>query len=686
MASKKISFLELHCEKLLAALAGVGLAGVVVWQLVFAEVMVSTDGGSKSLSTLTNDLANQVGSVRRKLEGDLPFEVPEPVSVAGADTFASKVSERISPAQYLPQNQPALAQGIARQGIAADEWYYEPSFTVVAVEGVAVTTDALTPDAIDEETAAENPALVARFSEGAPRDITWTTPWATVDLGALRAELHRENRAANPALAPLPTPWFNDTLYVVDVVFERQQLGANGSWGSASEVAPVPGQSSWRADITPAKADASTRETLFANLADYEAQMEVLQPAFLATQGDRFVAPGTTDETSNSEAAGISDTERAKRAAQRKLDDRRRALERLRVQLEKIGGYLDAKSPGTGGPGGPGGGGFGGSGGGLGGSGDGGGSGSGNPEGGGGGGLGGGGGMKGRNDPNNPGGRANDEASRNQRIRLSKQVKRAEADLAKEEDAFRKAFPAVAAENSKPVVAAEETKFASLDSAIVWTHDWQVDPGATYRYRCVVQCYNPYFSRKALLVPAQQELADTFAISTAISEWGPALTIPDPTKFFVLRASGSDGASSVRKATIEFYRYLDGVLQRETASCAPGDFVAKDGNVEVGSPSFTTKWYVVDIFDDVTRDQDRGAKKSTTVVLERIGSDGLPVREYRQADRDAVSPKRLALEAEFLAKSKSGSTNTGGRGGAGQGSPPPAGGGASGSGAPGFGS
>ncbi len=645
MSSKKISFLEQNCEKLLTAGAGVALAGVVVWQLVFAQVRVDAGGESLSIEELGDRVGKRTESFNAKLDGDSGVTLPDRAKVTGVKSLAAKIVEPISPAPTLPPNQPALGRGISRQGIEADEWYYEPQFAAVQVDGAVVTADALTADAIDEETLAKFPDLAARFPEGSARDVTWATPWATVDLAGLRAELRKELRSANPPLAPLPSLWFNDTLYMVDVVFERQMREKNGSWGAATEVAPVPGQDSWRTDIVQARS--GTRETIFKNLAEYDQQIAVLQPEFLATKNDKFVAPGSGDGTPDvMAAAGLSEAEKAKRAAKRKLDDRQRALDRMRAQLEKLGGPLEPPAAGGGGAGGgfgaPQGGGSKGSG--EGGGGDGG--------GGPGGGLGGGGGFKGRNDPNNPKGK-DDEATKGQRIRLTRQLKRSEGELAKEEDAFRKAYPDAAPANV-PVKGAQADvpKLADQEAVLAWTHDWKVEPGTTYRYRCVVQCYNPFFSRKALLVPPQQPLADAFVRSTATSAWGPAITIPDPTMFFVLRASGADGAASARRATIELYRYLDGVIDRQVASCSPGDPVGKADDADPASVNFETPWYVVDIFDDAARDGDRGGRRNTIVVLERTDGSGQLVREYRQVDRDSASPERNSLEAEFLNRTK----------------------------------
>ncbi|MSR29723.1 MAG: hypothetical protein EXS03_09175 [Phycisphaerales bacterium] len=661
MASRKISFIEQNCEKFLLCATGVALAGIVVWETIFVQVTVDVGGSELTLSEVGTQLSKRTAALNRKLDGEAGVELPEASKVSGTDSLAAKIVEPVSPATSLARNQPPLGEGIALHGIQADEWYHEPRFAQAIVEGVVVTTDALTADALDKELLEQNPSLAARFPEGAPRDITWATPWIRLDLAALRDELRREDRTSNPQRAPIPAPWFNDTLYVVDVVFERQERHADGTWSAASEVAPVPGQDSWRADIVVGKADASTRETMFTNLAEYDAQLELLEPQFLPVKGDKFIAPGSASDAEVPAAAGVStDAEKAKRAAQKKVELRQRALERLRVQLEKLGGPLDPPSSGAGGSAG---GGFGGP---SGGGDDGSGKGSGE---GGGSGLGGGGGMQGRN--NQQGNNADDENSRLARMRMTKQVRAAERDLAKEEAAFVKEYP-TAPTPERPVAnpGIPQPKFAAIDSVLAWTHDWTVAPGSTYRYRAVAQSYNPFFSHKSLLVAEQQQQAESFTISTATSEWGPATTIPDPTKFFVLRASGSDGASSARRATIELYRFVDGQVDRQVATCAPGDPVGKSDASDAAAGAFHTPWFIVDIFNDIARDTERNARRSTIVVLERTDAAGRAVREYRRVDQDSASPERIELEASFLDRAKGAEGGTrGGRDGNPSGTP-----------------
>lgn len=670
MANKNLSALEQNCEKILLALAGATFAGVLVWQLVFANTTISVGSKTQSLSQGAQEVAKQRDALSRKLGSTtLEFELPNPKGESGHAEFLKHLAVSVSPSATVASNQPALGGLLAKGEVQGEEWFHEPRFAALDMSGVVVTTDALTADAIGEEELKSSPELATRFPKGAPLDITWATPFATIDLAAMREELFKSDRTANPARSPIPADWFKSSLFIVDVSFERQTKRGDGSWSEPAVVAPIPGQETWRTDILAG--DANLRETVFENLKEYSAQMSVLQPDFLATKGGHFVSPAAQDAT----AAGAPEpvgVDKEKAAEQRALETKRRALERLTAQLEKAGGPLDAKdAAGAGGSGG-----FGGP---AGGGGQGGDSGGGGGLGGGGGGLGGGGGMKGRN---NGAAAADDEASRNLRMRLTKNLRRAEKALAQDEAAFTKRYPAEVV-GSKPKEVAKTVEFSTLDRVLAWTHDLDVEPGSTYRYRTTAKIFNPFFSRKLGLIQGQQQLAESFCTSSVTSQWGHEIEIPFDVRFFVLRAVGKEGEKAGRRATIELYRYIDGELRRQSDAFGRGDQVGRI-DITKGSPvNFTTPWFVVDVFEDLAPPAESaksaGPRKNVAVILQRFDSNGVAVREIRLVDDDSSSKERQKFESEFQGGEQRGSNavdDPSGVAGGGTGAPPKGAGGA----------
>lgn len=666
MAHKNLSSIEQNCEKILVAFAGAAFAGVLVWQLVFSGTMVSVGSKTQPIEDCQTELERQREKLKLALDStSIDIELPAPKTESALAIFTKQLNATVAPTATLPANQPAFGGRLTRGEVQGDEWFYEPAYASLEMSGVVVTTDSLTADAIGEDELKSHPELAVRFPKGSPLDVTWATPWATIDLAKMREELLKKDLTANPSRSAIPSPWFQGSLFIVDVSFERQQKRSDGSWGEAVVVAPVPGQESWRNDMLPANANSSVRDTLFANLKDSSVQLAILQPDFLPTKASHFVAP-LLGGPSNSGASQPVGLDQEKATAQRSLDSKRRALERLGAQLEKAGGPLDPKGPG----GAAGGGGFGGPPGGGGGGGD---SGGGGGLGGGGGGLGGGGGMKGRN---NGSAAADDEASRNLRIRLTKNLKRAEKDLATEEGTFAKKYPAPAGEpKAKEVIAVVE--FAQLETVVTWTHDLEVQPGATYRYRSTAKIFNPFFSHKSGLVEGQQKLADEFCVSSTTSQWGNDVEIPLEVRFFVLRAAGGESEKASRRATIELYRYIDGDLRRQSDSFGRGDQVGRIDTAKDGAVNFTTPWFVVDIFEDLpdATEKARGAslRKNISVILQRFDNNGVAIREVRMVESDNSSKERQKFESEFQSGSPRGSGAPdvpGGVAGGGRGDPP----------------
>ncbi len=665
MANKNLSAFEQNCEKILVGVAGATLAGVLVWQLVFAPTNVSTGSKTQSISEATAEVSKQREALNRKLNSTtLEFELPVPKGEKGHAEFKRRLAADVSPSSTVANNQPALGGLLAKGEVQGEEWFHEPRFAALSMSGVVVTTDALTPDAIGEDQLKSDPELATRFPKDAPLDITWATPFATIDLAAMREQLFKSDRAADPARSPIPVDWFKSSLFIVDVSFERQTKQADGSWSEPTVVAPIPGQETWRTDILTG--DANLRETVFENLKDYSAQLAVLQPDFLATKGGHFVPPTEQDATAKGAPVPVG-VDKEKATEQRALETKRRALDRLTAQLEKAGGPLDPKDAAA--PGGSGG--FGGP---AGGGGQGGDSGGGGGLGGGGGGLGGGGGMKGRNSGSAAG--ADDEASRNLRVRLTKNLRRAEKALAQDEATFAKKYPAEVV-GAKPKEVAKAVEFSTLESVLSWTHDLEVEPGSTYRYRTTAKIFNPFFSRKLGLIQGQQQLAEAFCISSVTSPWGNEVEIPFDVRFFVLRALGKESDKAGRRATIELYRYIDGELRRQSDSFGRGDQVGRIDAAKGSPVNFSTPWFVVDVFEDLAI-QTEGAKsagprKSVAVILQRFDSNGVVVKEIRLVDDDSSSKERQKFETEFQGGQQRGSNGgdvPSGVAGGGTGAPP----------------
>lgn len=621
MSAKKVSFLELHCEKIVVAVVALGLVGVVVWQTLFVAVQVKVGSETLSLDGLSEKLAAKETDLARKLAPDnpSPIELPEAKSVSTSEIFQSKLVASIAPSATLMPNQPSFGKLLVGDSRPANQWFYQPTFGAGEMHGTLVTSDALDEKAIDEELRGEiekvTPGFVSRFLTSGASDVTWATPWAVVNIGALRLEVAKSDNATKPAREVIPRPWINDSIYIVDVVFERREKKSDGTWSAALAITPAPGQDSWRGHIARADANVSTRDTIFVNLADYNKQLDVVQPPLLPMKGGNFAPPSL-----GSGSAGVQvDPELVDRQkAQRRIDSARASLARTEADLKKAGGPLEP--PPSGGSGSSAGGDSGGK-----------------KDKDGGFGMGGGGSMKKKNDGVDTGGES--QATKDIRIRLTKRVKSASRDLQKLQEAFARKFSATDAKiDSAKTAETPNTLFSQLDEVVTWTHDFDVREGATYQYRATIQIYNPFFTRQALLVPDQHKLANGVAVSSATSQWGEEVTIPFTTSFFVTRGSGRDGIGG-RRVAVDLFRYVNGELKSTSEDVSVGDPVGKFVGSKTERIDYSTPWYLVDIFDDAA-----GASESGGViaVFEQRTKSGEILQEVRTlADKDSEKYKEF---------------------------------------------
>ena len=614
MSSKKTSFIESHFEKMLAVLAGLLFVSITFWQLFILTVGVKV--GSETINL--QDLNEKIVEKQKDLEDNLsldkpsPLELPEPKIVSNIEIYRRNQTESIAPKTLLPANQPSFGKLLAGESLSANQWFYVPKFPAGSMRGVVVTNDAFDKGEIVGETLEairkESPAFAARYLDSDSVDVSWATPWAVIDLATLRRELDRNEQSAIPPRDALPRPWFNDSLYILDVVFERQEKNPDNSWSKPVIVPTVPGQDSWRLTVQSNEANATARDTVYLNLSNDQMQIDVLQPSPLPMLKQNFQPPGETLTQQ------VDPAEAERYLAEERMKQSKNNLQKLLDALKKAGGALSPPPPPKG------------TGGGTGDNDSGGGKGGGGKGGGGGFGGGAGGSMK-KNDPQ--GSTADDQMSKDKRISLTKRVAQAEKSLQKIQEAFAKKYPVKKVNGSD--IKEQKTPFKEMQSVLAWTHDFDVREGSTYRYSTTVKIYNPFFTRKILLVPEQQPLSSGLAVSSTTSEWGEEVTIPSATSFFLTRGSARDGIGG-RRISIDLFRYSSGVLRSTSEDLKLGDPVGSVVGAKDAAIDFSTLWYVADIFDDAGSDVTGGI----LAVFQRRTNTGEIAQEIRSlSDKDS---------------------------------------------------
>lgn len=674
MKLKGINPIEQHVEKIVLGVFALILLGVFAWQFVGNPNAVQVGQQTVSPDKAPDIVRDMARQVKGKLEsGTAPTIPPQPSvlaevkaglegkgGVAKPVALAGVVGGASKPVVPTPG-------GGDQAGASAFAMFAPPPASGVVAAVHEGTIDPVVPVTI-KEAAVFLPAQQ-------PLDLRSVSVQASIDAAAVRAALSAPKEGQ-----PLPGPWWQAKVEVLDVELQRETRQADGSWGAMTTIAPFPGAPSLRAKLR----DPETRPVDLNTILETEkAQREsIRRPAYWATiAGAAWINPA---EAAGSSAAGAPADVQAKV----------RLIKNNKEQINRLQAAIDGRP--AGGPGGgnpppppPGGGG-----GGDGGDRDG-------PGGGGGGG--GAGGPGGRPPQPPPGGTGGDNRPgrkaqlEKQRDDLQKAVDEAVTALKdKGYDEQGRKLESEAKAFAEPLTSITE---AATQSVTVWAHDPSAKPGETYRYRVVAWFTNPLFGNANALEESQKAKAAAAAVASAPSEWSSPVTV-EPSVRFVLTSSreaggvgvGNNAIYSEASASGEVYEFYYGYWRKAAVNIGPGDRVA----AELTLP-------VLNTFEIPVNDQgapDLAAMKTTpinakrTVALDeffvdaqtspgaggneavmRASSGALVIRRTGDADaealRDRLSASASAASSATVrtpgAASTPGAGNSGGGGGGGQG-------------------
>ena len=574
MTKKGISFWEQHLEHIVLGVAVLFFLGFGAWQLVLrkpnvvnGEVPAEVDG---KLEAKAQNVLDRLGDGQPS-----PVEIP-PYDAMTPD-FMAMVDGNVAPRTLLAVDRPEndLAGDGAAGGPAGE--FYEPIVPVPEKAVVRLDFDAIPDDVVQAES-----ALTAKFQGQDNTDLQWATVASLFSVDEMLAEF----RSTAPDQNQIPATWFGDRVDILDVIFERERLLEDGSWGERTMLVPIPGSTTLREPILAKERDVVRNVLQTPGLA-----RAIYQPDFLPTVNGTWEGLDPRDVIDEAMEVGLSEEEQQvlqlRRQLNRKLKERARLLSRL---LELGGEDPAGKKPGReeaeepeepargGGSGREG--------------------------------RGGGRGDGGRGDGNTPprrvgpgqsgglgmsrgtegGGRGEErEAERLGAIeakilRVDEQIDAIRGDLEDLGEGGGMTGPGVEVEDGK---------------VAVWGHDIDVVSGDIYRYRTSVAVANPFFGRKLDLGPEQQGLADGLAILSRPSDWSDPVRILDPVSVFVTKAWSDDGELGIGLATAEVFRFASGRWWVEEFRLEPGDRVGEEARPDRETVvDFATDWYVLDIQAD----------------------------------------------------------------------------------------
>ncbi len=639
MKTKGITIWEMHAERIVLGLAAVLLVLFTALQFIGEPNAVPKPQGTGVIAPDEIDSLLQAEAERLlgRLDEASPPQVDLPDPVPALDYLLARLDRPIYPQPALPQFHVAIAPNI--RGFERERGVEFPVPQVKAPYQVVVKSYS---DALAEGVLSEHGDLQQQFPDPSqPLDITFVTAAARFSVADLRRQFRGEHLDLDAEeKAAIPSSWYKDRPEnIVDVVIERQQL-VDAHWTNISTLDPIPGQFTFRPQLVEG-IGAAVRDQVIEQLGDPVVQLDIIRPEFYPTKNEEW-SPPAPDEPEIPEGLAPKDAEvlRIKSGIERFKEKRKRLIERL----EKLGGTLEEcgrdregrqpPPPGPAPPGGPGG--------------------KRQPPGGGTGvGTSGGSGLgrRGTGGGDGPAGKGDDRAIRSLCKRIDGLDKRI---TAREEELSGLIDPGDAVEGAPPDLGDSHPPL-EVDEITIWGHDLTVEPSETYRYRLTVKIYNPFFGKKRSLVDQQQDLAESFTLSSAVSEWSDPLRVSPPLRVFITKTTPAGGRAAagtlgLGRATAEVYRFYDGDQWVETFHVQPGDYIGTvkeyrmpDGEEPVRI-DFSTGLVVLDIVEDIDPGRGGGleAGRAAKVLLQDLRTG--EILQLRDPQVEILNPDRGRLK------------------------------------------
>lgn len=606
---KGISLIERHFEK-----AGFVLVTVLIGSYILVDFInpATIQMGLESNATtkvVNSLLIAQATSLKQSQDSTTSsIDLSPVVSGLAQKNFNEKLNANILPSLKIRQNSPSFAGEIMNPTIKLlNTLYYQPRFAAPKmVSPVEWLSDAIEP----EEASKIEP--LQKFLDARPdsknMDVIWTKPVARVDLKGIRAELAKSvAEAAVPQIAA-PAIWRNNTIYFIDVVFERQRKMEDGTWGELVTVPILLG----RAEKTFRDRDIKGWDAnrIFSEMRGEKLiENQIRQPDFYPT---RYNSGRKDPSTSLAKSGGVDgttalDKKKQQEALKQKeqLDALEKELKIKESELQSAGGEWDAELA--------------------------------KKE-----------AERKKNIKKKPGDSADASDDSPTDLKLRSKLTLVVRDLRTKLKRLKKDFGIESPKSDVATVAnpVESATEADLDSIDVWTHDLSVTPGETVRYRCRVEIFNPFFSRARQLVKEQIGLATNLAIPSQTSDWSAPVHVPTKAMFFA--ENGALGEKGT-KQTISFSVYVlrNGLWEKmdPNPQFEPGQpllFSIEDssGNSD-DNFEIQTGLFVADIFEDLNAMPEKNRATLPGVVISPIDHAGKFVIRYPYQDKLDPDQTRL---------------------------------------------
>jgi len=544
MKLKGINPLEQHVEKLVVGVLGVGLMGVVGWQL-FGQTMITV--GKKDVAIADAFLPAADAALKTKSEVDNPSpSFPASPDASPLKDFGKLARADIAKPGKLPAMGPALALGASAGSVVSGDAMYA---ALVAPAPGKIWSHAFR-GTIDPAEKVSIEGLAAFLPKEQPYDKAAVSIEASFDGKALKSLLSADPDGPGP-LSAIPTDWWSNRTEIISVQVEREERTETGSWGGAMVLPALPGRidflKTWNETVktggdAPILIDQATKDA-----------EQIQRPAFYDMLVGTWRKPSSVTNLNFNQAAYDALSEQYKEMSG-ELQTKEQEL--AAVPKDDPRRTDPTPTPTPTGAGGGGGGGKGASG-----------------AGGGGGGA--------RPGPSQP--EKREETNAAKRARLTREVNSLKAKI---EETKKKivdmggelplndgsGIPGATPTPGTPTAANDRT----LENADVrvYAHDLTAIPGKVYRYRVRIVLNNPFFGKDIMLKEgdaAQKSLAQASIVMGTWSDWSSDTYVLRDAYWFVTSATQDPLRQNLVRASAELYQFYYGHYRRAEVSLEPGD-------------------------------------------------------------------------------------------------------------------
>lgn len=546
MSVKGISWIEANFEKLIVAVMLLAFLAVLIFQFVLSSSDVDVGGTKVPLAKAFEPAERAAERLQSQINDPNPT-LPESIQTVD---LAAEFERALSGGVVESDRFLAIAEPLALEVVAGDVGIAAAEFAPLTPPAPAKPVAASYRATLDPYAVSEIEGLAELLPSEQPYDTPWVSVQGSVSGKDLRAAYESDPDGPSGPVSPLPANWWSQSVGILAIETERQTRDLDGNWGPAEPVSPMPGTLSPLDNLDEVATNYRQLEavgTLAARNEDV-----ILRPEFISIlEGESWVPPAEVPNPSE-----LGDLKGQIRTLERRLASIDRDIEQKQAALTNQPTREVAGGGGHGSGGGET-------------------------------------GREGRETTRRPQ-PATDDATqtdaRTQSIQrqidnLNTQRERVTAQLTElgwkpsDQAGTNSAYDRTAYTHTEPLLDADTVHF--------WSHDLNVEPGATYRYRTRLTLVNPMYGRKSSLDESLHELADAKLAYSPWSEWSEPTSVSWDEYFFLTNASAAE-LSTMGKTTAsaELYRFYYGYWRKSEVSLEPGDrFVA-----QIKLPEGLQKW------------------------------------------------------------------------------------------------